>query len=660
MTKSGRLKRVSIGFMLLLLLATPLAAALNSSVPVDHRVYRLLDVAEIRGLIDRQVATRPYSADKILGLLKQIQSQEENLSSSEKQELTSVVDELTMAYGKAEHGLDEVLSTGFIRTYDEKRNIGASLGVELATSQTFLLGSSEYDSRNSALLFLKGDLGDNISLNMNLGVLVDKINNRVFLPTEFTIPCEGFYMQLLDGGAQLTSLPATSFYSGLSMFPELSASFLDGNVNLRWGSIRRDWGPGLNNLLISGSARTIDGVEAELELSSWLRYSVMTGSLGIFSLDTVDGEPFFSDWMHDKANYRFDNNLSTHRVEVDVLPNLTLSIYESVVWKKRFELGYLNPLAVYMFEQNTLGDLDDVIAGVDFNYTFLGKARFYGALATSEMHDLGSLKTMLTAPRNILAMQFGVVIPLNVGSFSSLTFQWTYIAPFFYSHYPTMEKVGTIEATADANLTTNRENIITVDPENVNAITVQTLRDRKHDSDGETLTFDEDGTQYTSDGRIKVVMEDGTYSIYETTAESAYVNKGENIGYPLNPNSQEFLLQLNLGLEKGWNLCSTVKYQVRSGQYGYTIDQYMFYAHYSEYPSKDFWGNTFEHSLTLELEVKKKLSGMPIELNAEYRFTTTWAREIASSNSIGVTTAFDDWEAPVFDNALTLGAKIFF
>ncbi|AEV28908.1 hypothetical protein SpiGrapes_1085 [Sphaerochaeta pleomorpha str. Grapes] len=660
MKKSGVLKKVLFGFVLVLLVVAPLSAAIHSSVPIGHRVYRLLDVAEIRGLIDRQVATRPYSADKIMRLLTEIQEQGDRISSAENQEITALLAEFTLAYGKAEHGFDEVLSTGFIRTYDEKRNIGASMGVELTTSQTFLLGTNEYDSRNSVLAFLKGDLGDTISLNMNFGLLVDKINNRVFLPTEFTIPCEGFYMQLLDGGSQLTTLPALDFYSGLSMFPELSASFLGGDVNLRWGSIRRDWGPGLNNLLISGSARTIDGVEAEVELSHWLRYSVMTGSLGIFSLDTIDGDAFFSDWMHDKSNYRFDNNISSHRVEVDLLPNLTFSLYESVVWKKRFELGYLNPLAVYMFEQNTLGDLDDVLAGLDVNYTIAGKARFYGALAASEMHDIGSLKTMLTAPRNIMAMQAGVVIPLALGSFSALTFQWTYIAPFFYSHYPTMEKVATIDVPAVSSeaITTDRGNTIT--PISPSSVTVQTVRGEKHDAEEETLVFSGDGTRFTSDGRIKIVRKDGQYSIYETTTESSYVNKGEPIGYPLNPNSQEFLLQLDMAFEKGWTTCSTVKYQARSGQYGYDIAQYMFYEHYGDYPAKAFWSNIFEHALTLQLEVNKKLPDMPIEMNAAYRFTTTWARDIVSSDPDGMNTVFSAWNDPVYDNALTVGAKIFF
>lgn len=656
MKKTVALKKLLLVFVFVLMIVSPLVAAVYTSVPVSHRVYRLLDAAEIRGLIDRQVATRPYSADKIMRLLTEIQGQGDRISSTEREDVAALLAEFTLTYGREAHGFDEVLSNGFVRTYDENLNMGASMGVEIATSQGLLLGTDSYDSRTSALAFLKGDLGNSVSFNMNFGISFDHLDPAVYLPTEFTIPCEGYYRSVTDGFGKVTELPSPGFYEGTQMFPELSASFLDGAVNLRWGSIQRDWGPGLNNLQISSSARSFDGIEAEVDLTDWMRYSVMTGSLGIFTLETIDGEPFFSDNMFDKENFRFDNNISAHRVEVDVIPNLTLSLWESVVWGKRFEIGYLNPLTIYMFEQNNLGDLDDMIAGFDANYTLPGKARFYGALGLSEFHDIGSLKTMLTAPRNIMALQAGIVVPLNIGSFSSLTFQWTYIAPFFYSHYPTMEKVATIDDT-DTTITTDRDNTFTVDSGSV------TL---ENDDGTENLTFDSKNTAYSSDGRIMVVRSGTdpayTYTIYETSAESSYVNKGEPIGYPLNPNSQEFLFQLDMAFENGWSTCSSVKYQVRSGQYGYEIEQYMVYAYERQglYEDKDFWGNTFEHAITLQQEVSKKLPSMPIELNAIYRFTTTWERDIIEPKPDGRNDGFGPWQSPAYENALTVGAKIFF
>jgi len=643
----------------------PLASAIHTSIPVDHRVYRILDVAEIRGLIARQVAARPFSAKKVLDLLAEIQNQEEKLSSSEKQELSSLVQEFTLSYGLAPSPIQDVVSTGYFRTYDPDTKIGASMGINLATTQTVSLVTKEYDSRNSVFAFLKGDLGENISFTMNFGLLFDRLNNNVFLPTDFTIQGEGFYLLLSEGGRQISTIPTPGFYTGLALSPELSATYFDGAVNLRWGSIKRDWGPGINNIQLSGSARTIEGIELQVDITPWLRFMVLSGSLGKFSVSTIgegsDEKAFFSDYFYDdKPYYRFENNFSAQRVEFNATKDLTLSLYESVVWQKRFELGYLNPLSIYMFQQNNLGDIDNMLAGFDFNYTLANKIRLYGGIGASELNKIGSLKEMIIAPRNMLAFQAGITVPLPIGSFSAVTFQWTYLAPFFYSHYPMREQVGTLDSTdVGATFTSKRGNTYTDDGSG--NITVTYKRDGARAS--ETITVPASGSMYSDDGRVEIQEVGTNYLIYETYSETAYVNKGENIGYPLNPNSQEFLLQLDLGLAHGWTTQSVVKYQVRSGQYGYSIEQFYDYLGPTTYVEKDFWGNTFEHALTFEMQVTKKFEKMPIEVHAQYRFTSIWERGLIYDDGErfdGQTTGFGPWQDPSYDHVLQVGLKVFF
>lgn len=651
-------------------LLASLSSAVHTSVPIGHRVYRILDVAEIRGLIGRQTSARPFSADMVMTLLGQVQDQESKLNNHEKEELASLLNEFEMSYGYADSTMDDVFSTGLFRTYNPEKKMGAAIGVNLATQQTASLKTGEYDSRNSLLAFIKGDLGENISFNMNFGLNLDKLDNRVFLPTEFTIPGEGFYMELSDGGSQLREIPSEGFNTGLVLAPELAASFFDGDLRLRWGSIKRDWGSGLNNLMISGSARSVDGIELSLDITDWLRYTVLTGSMGKVSLAKLGGERFFSDdFQEDKPYYRFDNNLSAHRVELDATPNLTLAVFESVVWSKRFEIGYLNPITIYMFEQNNLGDIDNMLAGFDFNYTIADSVRLYGSIATTEVHEIGSLKTMLTYPRNILAFQAGVTVPLPIGTFSSVTLQWTYLAPFFYSHYPLLEQVGTLEDDSPGNsvFTSKRGNTYTYSSGNIN------IKYANGDSEDIPLTGSGTNTSWESkNGRVEIVEETymvgstetptGDFLIYETYNETAYVNKGENLGYPLNPNSQEFLLQFDLGFAQGWTAQAVTKYQVRSGQYGYTIEQFLPYGSTSSYDSKAFWDNVFEHALTFELHVAKKFVDMPIEISAKYRFTTLWERGMDTSNTIfsGKGTTLLAWKDAESDHVVTIGAKIYF
>ncbi|HKM06616.1 MAG TPA: hypothetical protein VJ869_06460, partial [Sphaerochaeta sp.] len=554
--------------------------------------------------------------------------------------------------------------------------IGASMGINLATTQTVSVATKEYDSRNSLFAFLKGDLGESISFNMNFGILVDRLNNQVFLPTDFTIQGEGFYMLLGKGGKQISTIPTSGFYSGLALSPELSATYFDGAVNLRWGSIKRDWGPALNNIQLSGSARTIEGLELQIDITPWLHFIVLNGSLGKFSVSTIgegsDKKLFFSDYFYDdKPFYRFENNFSAQRIEFNPSENLTLSIYESVVWQKRFELGYLNPLSIYMFQQNNLGDIDNMLAGLDFNYTLANKVRLYGGIGASELNKIGKLKAMITAPRNMLAFQAGVTVPLPIGNFSAITFQWTYLAPFFYSHYPMREQVGMLVVNPPAPPAPPDPPSFTSKRGNTYKFVDVTLKDeievtyrRNGALDSEIIAVPDKDSVYSEDGRIEITKVGTNYLIYETYSETAYVNKGENLGYPLNPNSQEFLLQLDLGLAHGWATKSVLKYQVRSGQYGYSIEQFFDYLGPTSYAEKNFWGNTFEHTLNLELQVTKKIETMPIEVHAQYRFSAVWERELKYAGDKkrfdGQTVGFEDWQGPTYDHVLQVGLKVYF
>lgn len=660
-------------FVLLLcfLVLAPVSAAVHTSVPVDHEVYRILDVARIRGLIDNQIDVKPYSASRILHLLETIESQPEKLSKSELLQIQQLIASLNASYGYEPSNLEKLLSTGYLRSYDRDRGLGASFGITVDSQQTVSLSKKgEYDSRNSIVAFLKSDIGSHVSFNMDFGLVLDKLNNSVFLPSEFTIPGEGFYMRLTEGGSPPSSIPFDKLNTSLVLTPELSASFFDGDVLLRWGTIKRDWGPGLNNLMLSADARSFDAIDIQLNLTSWFRYSVMNGSLGKFSLDDIDGEPFLSDRYgakEDRLNYRYNNNFSAHRVELDIGSDLTFAIYESTVWQKRFELSYLNPFTVYMFQQNSLGDIDDVFAGLDFSYTLPSKARIYGAMAMNEMNVVGNPITMLKAPRNMFAFQAGVVVPLPIGSFSSLTLQWTYIGPFVYTHYPMRKLTGTLDAsipTAPITITTDTGRTVTY-----NGTDTITLFAKGPD-DVQTINLDtaewfSNGTYtLTKDGRTMIEKStDGKrFLIYETYAETNYVNKGENLGYPLQPNSQEFLLQLDLGFPKGWTTQLQVKYQARSGQYGYALDQFMLYAIDDQYPEKDFWNYVFNHTLSVLFSGTKKLDGMPISLTASYRFIADWVRpkDESTERFDGLTTVFGSWQDPSFNHIVQVGVKIFY
>lgn len=642
------------------LVFSSVGAALHISVPVGHEVYRILEVAEIRGLIDKQLDVKPYSASRVIALLEQIAAQPHKLTDGELVKLETMTTELHRFYGNEDSGVSDLVSTGYYRTFNEQHGIGVAFGLFGDTQQTFnLIRKGEYDNRSALTAFLKSDIGSKVSFNMEFGVLFEKRDHRVFIPNEFTILAEGFYFRVpWDDGVIGTLLKDTDV--GFAMKPEIAASFLNGNVLVRFGTIKRDWGPGLDNLSISSDAKPFDAIELQLSLTSWFRYAVMTGSLGKgYKSKPYLGFPLYPE-VATGANHavssRYNNNISVHRVELDIGKHFTFGLFESLVWQKRFELGYLNPFTVYMFQQNNFGDIDEMQAGFDFNVTLFDKVRLYAAISTSEVHVFDA--TIFKTPRNHFAYQAGLTAPIPIGTFSSLTFQWAFIGPFMYSHYPMMKLTGTLEDGETTSITDTGKTVELVDSD-------LRIGSTKVPTDQSKWLVNKPGTVYTltPDGRTKVAWDSSKqrYLIYETYADLFYTNKGENLGYPLEPNSQEFLLKLDLGFNQGWNGYLEAKYQARNGQYGYTMDQYMIYVNDSTYPLIDFWGNVFDHTLSVKLGGSKKLDGTPITLSASYQLITTWTRAIQKiPRPDGVDTGFGSWVGPTYSHVVQLGVRVYY
>lgn len=519
---------------LALLLCGALFATQFHSVPLGHEAYRIIEVGELRGIIEQQTDVKPYNLNTVRALLKTMK-ESDKLSQSEKEEIDTILSEFDLQYGKEDNSLTEEASKlGFYRT-GGKSGV-TTFGVNVTTTQSVGLKGDEkiFDSRNGVTAYINGSLLGYVSYDLNFKVNLDRIDTNAFLPTELLFSTDGFYMDFLRGGENLYELPDGGFYLGIEAFPEMSTSIANDIATLRIGAVKRDWGPGVNNFALSGSARVMDGFELSLKPTSWFNYSVMTASLGQASLEKVNGIEWPSEHMNHEGKY--SNNFSVHRVELGPLAGARLGIWEGVVWRKRFELSYLNPLAIYMFAQNSLGDYDNVLAGIDLTYLNSKIGEFYAALSFDELH---SFKRPFVHPRNIIALQAGAKFSLPFGRFTTLKAQATYITAFFGSHYQ---------------------------------------------------------DTYPVFGNIPIT--------------TAYVNKGQNIGYPLNPDSLEFLLAFDTTLDYGIKLSVEVKDQMRSAQYaiketGTDILTYMDYNATDSYSDRDFFNNIWNNILDVEIEAQK-------------------------------------------------------
>lgn len=614
----GRHLIILLGILVLIPVnMTSLHAVSQLSVPLDHRVYTVLQSAELRGAIPPLPSARPYSTAFILEKLESIP--ENSVSRAEQAEIDYLVATFSQE-GTPTEKVSDLLSTGSFRSYSEQFKVSLEVGAKASTQTTALLSDMEHiDYRNYVQPFIKADINDMLSFSMNAALSLDKLDSYPFLDGDFSIPCEGFYMDFLTGGNKPSSIPMDQFYSGFNFHPEIALSLWNGLLDIRWGAVNRDWGVGTNNLMLSGQAAPFEGVEGLLNLTDWLRISFITGSLGGFALgDGIENsDSFFPQTLH---STEFNNNFSANRVEIDLPGNLTFGIYESVVWIKRFEIGYLNPFAILMLQQSTMGDFDNVLAGIDLQWRLPG-VRFYGSLASTEMNSI-SPDNFFTFYRNILGYQGGVDVDLPVGSFSKFTFQYTKLSPFFYTHYPITEQVF----------------------EGYEEISEAEYLDDPSDSD----IISEDGTTYYRP----------TYSTNVT--QTSYVNKGFSLGYPIYPNSDEFLISTKMGISPSLNAFLTFKYQRHSAQYGYAIDMSVNerYRDMDDIELKDFSGNLFEQTVSLELGASKTFKKFPLTLYGSYRIGAETDKTLDTSEDFNhyPVGAWSDFR---FDHVVQFGVSIY-
>jgi hypothetical protein len=626
MKRERDMRRNIIGIVLVCFFGAGLLfSARFLSVPLDSRVYQILDNAVAQGAISQVPNIRPYTASDTIGYLKAVE-QSDLITEKERSEVQFWINELERQYGSNEIPNQNVWRQGFYRFNDERLQSNVTIGARFTfqeTGGTLLENPSfAYDSRNAVTAYLKGDLGTHLSYSMDFTFRVDRLDDSVFLPSEFSIPAEGFYQYLKwvqEGTAQ--SLPMAGFANSNSMSPEITGSFLDSRLIVRFASIQHDWGPGMGNLLLSETARPFDAVEATFSFTPNLRMGFITGSLGVFTM-TYDEDALGVSYPNSQIvedggvvseNISFKNNYSAHRVEWDVTPRLTLSLSEGVVYRRRFVLGYLNPFSIYYMVQGAEGDIDKCIASFDIQYTLPGIARMYGSFVATEVSAYKGFDEILSYPRNSIGIQGGMDIPLQVGSFTTLTAQVTYLSPFVYTHYIDRDEAGTVTYTDDTD-----------------------------DTDD---TVDVNGVPYST----------------------TYINKGQSLGYSLSLNTIEYLLAVRTGLAKGLTGKATVKVQQRSYQYGKSnLEVFCNYtdAGNDKYASTNFFSFIGNYKLSVELGLEKQFAAFPLTISGSLRFQSEWDRPITNEsndqNKYGYTTELGAWASPVFGLYGTIGVKLYY
>jgi hypothetical protein len=206
---------------------------------------------------------------------------------------------------------------------------------------------------------------------------------------------------------------------GYSMIPELSGNLLNGHVFYRFARLDREWAGMTANgsLVLNQSAQPFLAGEITFMPFKWISFSGLTGVL---------------EYSLGKSKEKNSQNVfSINIVEINIKNNFHIDFGSSAVWAKRFELGYLFPLADKFLYQNNIGDFDNVALFFDLMWQYPGVGKIWFSLFLDEANPESEF---FEKSKMMYAYQIGGSFHIPWLAFSSITFSYTKNEPFNYTH----------------------------------------------------------------------------------------------------------------------------------------------------------------------------------------------------------------------------------
>lgn len=403
--------------LFLFALAVPLAAQSHNALPLEDSAYFLLENASIKGYCVLP-AVRPYSLETARRLLRQV-LENSNISGYERETFQSALERLSPSpdakwYQTGELNFNHDTAGGI------RNRIGLGAGLSAHVGSNFTTPSLTWEAVLDA--WVHGDFTSYFSYKLLMGAGLSDYAFDAYAPYTFSQPYDGFQF-LLNPMGDFTA-KSEAAHIGMKILPELSFGFGEGMLNVNFSRVRRDWqlAEGVGGLLLAASARPFMAVDALFRPVDWLQLAFLTGVLEYNRADTDTIRPL-----------DVQSSFTATKIQFSLGKYVDTSINAAVVFPKRFELGYFNPLMIPLFYQNMIGDFDNMYFGGTLVVKIPGWGRLYADVLLSEIRSLDIVYT----PQNVYAWQAGAqgvvpVLPITI------TLQYTKIEPFMYTHYGTI------------------------------------------------------------------------------------------------------------------------------------------------------------------------------------------------------------------------------
>ncbi|MDR1948042.1 MAG: hypothetical protein LBQ38_01490 [Spirochaetaceae bacterium] len=198
--------------------------------------------------------------------------------------------------------------------------------------------------------------------------------------------------------------------------------FLDNAIKWRLGRLEREWGNSAfgSSLALNSQARPFLGIEGSFTPFDWFGFSALTGILEYYNEKGIKE----SAWTNQNA-------FATSMLEFKYKNYFYFDLGESVIWTKRYELGYLSPFTNHIFYQNNIGDFDNVSMFINLKGQYPGLGKVWVSLFWDEAFWV---KNAFESDGTMIAVQAGTTISLPVLAFSSVKISYTKVEPYCYTH----------------------------------------------------------------------------------------------------------------------------------------------------------------------------------------------------------------------------------
>lgn len=442
------MKRKFFAFLLILMTAS-VSAQQHVSVPLNDPVYRVIENALIRNYIRPLPTAKPYSQATVLNALYEM-IQSPRISSLEKKAAEGLIarfeatktqpwyqiggyryDSEAEAAKAAETAADGTETESDLSEETDEVSVGENkkepilttveLGASWQTDADFGAFNKDgvFSTENWLELYLQGDISEYFSYRIQAAMGLMVLNMNAYSPYSYSKSWDGYQFPLKDGSALtgFTEDPAVA----LQIMPELSLALWDMKLKFNFSRVRRDWGPGDGNLMISGTARPFMGLDMHLNPVEWFNLSFI---VGVLEFDASNGgiKGGASD---------FQNAYTATMLELFGGDWVYFALSSSAIWPKRFELGYGHPGMLGILYQNMIGDFDNLQLGIHFAFNVPKYLKVYAGWFIDEMKFTDNFAHL---DRNMYSWQIGGRLAVPGAPFTTISLQYTKVEPYMYTH----------------------------------------------------------------------------------------------------------------------------------------------------------------------------------------------------------------------------------